>query len=230
MKRIAATAGFAALLLALAAIAWIAFPVGTARELPAPLYPLGVRPPPDEYGVDWLRLHTSFQPQAHRSFCGPASLATVLRAYDVQATQHSVLSNAQAALDVFFTGLTLSELHRLAIENGMDAEVYLADGLTESEFRKLLKSNLRRRDDYVIVNYDRRVLGQSGAGHISPVAAFDETSNSFLVLDEASYRYPFTWIPAALLYKAARSPDGPQSRGFLLIHGVSGPSSRRAAP
>jgi hypothetical protein len=37
-------------------------------------------------------------------------------------------------------------------------------------------------DKRVIVNYSRVALGQEGASHISPLAAYDAESDSFLVL------------------------------------------------
>jgi len=33
------------------------------------------------------------------------------------------------------------------------------------------------------VNYKRSAIGQKGGGHISPLGAYDEISDSFLVLD-----------------------------------------------
>jgi len=37
--------------------------------------------------------------------------------------------------------------------------------------------------DLAIVNYKRSAIGQKGGGHISPLGAYDEISDSFLVLD-----------------------------------------------
>jgi hypothetical protein len=62
-------------------------------------------------------------------------------------------------------------------------------------------------------------LNQSGAGHISPIAAYDEPGDAFLILDQAAYKYPFTWVPAKNLFDAARTLDGARSRGLLLISG-----------
>jgi len=67
-----------------------------------------------------------------------------------------------------------------------------ADALSLDTFRERLKANLGSAGDFVVVNYDRRVLKQSGAEHISPVGAYDEAQDAFLVLDEAAYKYPFT--------------------------------------
>src|SRR5262249_43333794 len=151
-----------------------------------------------------------------RSFCGPASLVTVLRAFGVTGADQSKLpSTALPRLKVFYSGMTLAELDALTQETGLHTERVHADTLTLESFRDRLKENLARPDDFVVVNYDRRVLKQAGAGHISPIAAYDAGTDSFLVLDEAAYRYPFTWVPAELLFAAVRTEDGASYRGVL---------------
>ena len=52
----------------------------------------------------------------------------------------------------------------------------------------------------MLVNYQREVLGQRRVGHISPVAAYDQASDSVLILDTATYNYPATWVPLARLH------------------------------
>lgn len=59
------------------------------------------------------------------------------------------------------------------------------------------------------------------AGHISPVGAYDPGRDAFLVLDEASFKYPFTWVPAPLLYQAVHTRADGRYRGVLFIHGYN---------
>jgi hypothetical protein len=122
-----------------------------------------------------------------------------------------------AKLDTFYSGMSLAELAELASSVGLHAEIVYADAFDLDSFRSRLKENLGRQGDFVVVNYDRRVLKQSGAGHISTVAAYDESRDAFLVLDEAAYRYPFTWVPAPLLYAAVHTRAGERFRGVLFI-------------
>jgi hypothetical protein len=124
-------------------------------------------------------------------------------------------------LKAFYSGMSLAELGSLAKEAGLRARVVYADSVDAEQFRELLKSNLSRAGDFVLVNYDRKVLKQAGAGHISPIAAYDSSRDAFLVLDEAAYRYPFTWVPASLLYAAARTRADDHFRGVLLVEGLA---------
>lgn len=215
-------AAVSVLLLGGAATYWNAFPTQANLELASPLKPLAGRSLEGlPYAKAFEPLSRAFRPQAYRSFCGPASIATVLRAYGVKgADQTSVFRSWGAELKAFYTGMTLAELDALARSVGLRTQLVYADTLSLDEFRQRLKSNLAHEGDFVLVNYDRRVLKQAGVGHISPVGAYDETRDAFLILDEATYHYPFTWVPARMLYEAVHTMDpSKRYRGILFIRG-----------
>lgn len=199
---------------------WVAHPPESDLSLPAPLEPASAHAAA-AYDSDLKSLTGAFRAQQFRSFCGPASLATVLRAYGKDADQKTVFPSTLWRLKVFYSGMSLADLGSLAQRAGLEARVVYADSVDVGQFRELVKANLARTGDFVLVNYDRQALQQSGAGHISPIAAYDASSDTFLVLDEAAYRYPFTWVPAPLLYAAARTRDDARYRGLLLIEGLA---------
>jgi len=207
---------------------WIAFPTEADLELVPPLrawMSSDSSRSDGHYASDLVSLTTGFRSQVYRSFCGPASVATVLRAYGVrEVNQAAMFPSLGAKLKAFYTGMSLADLAGLAEAAGLRSEVVYADRLSLDTFRERLKGNLSSEGDFVLINYDRRVLKQSGAGHISPVGAYDEAQDAFLVLDEAAYKYPFTWVPTQLLYDAVHTRDGDRFRGVLLIraYGSSG--------
>ena len=71
----------------------------------------------------------------------------------------------------------------------------------------------------LIVSYDRRVVGQTGSGHFSPIAAYDAASDSVLILDTARFKYGVHWIQLPLVYEAMKpiDPDSNRSRGYILL-------------
>ena len=216
----AAAAGV--LMLGAAGTSWIAFPTRANLELAPPLQPFEPHALDNlPYAKDFALLARSFRPQTYRSFCGPASLATVLRAYGAEtADQTSLFPSWNSKMKAFYGGMTLAELDELGRTVGLSTQMLYADTLSLDEFRQRLKTNLAHEGDFVLVNYDRRVLKQAGEGHISPVGAYDEAHDNFLVLDEASYHYPFTWVPARKLYEAVHTTDSEKRfRGVLLIQG-----------
>ena len=203
---------------------WIASPTKTDLALPPPLEAWSGAVPSQSYAQDFAALARGFRPQIYRSFCGPATIETILRAYgDVEADQASIFPSLSEKLDTFYSGMSLAELAQLAQAAGLRTEIAYADTLDLTTFRTRLQTNLAHPGDFVVVNYDRRVLKQSGAGHISPIAAYDESRDAFLILDEAAYRYPFTWVPAPLLYEAVHTRAGDRYRGVLFISGYHRP-------
>jgi glutathione-S-conjugate glycine hydrolase len=221
MRRVVTAVTAAILAVGLSGTYWIASPTQAHLQLVQPLKPFrGGSLDSITYTKDFAPLERGFRAQIYRSFCGPASIATVLRAYGVNAAdQTSLFPSFTGKLKAFYTGMTLAELNALAKSSGLRTQLVYADQLNLESFRERLKNNLAREGDFVLVNYDRRVLKQEGMGHISPVAAYDPEQDAFLVLDEAAYRYPFTWVPARLLYAAVHTQFAGQYRGVLFIQG-----------
>ena len=115
-------------------------------------------------------------------------------------------------------GFQLHQLAELLRSHGLDVALRVVDdGADASEIRRELVENLASEDDYVLVNYSRKALGQPGGGHISPVGAYDEASDSFLVMDVNPNRAPWVWIAADDLVSAMRTFDTVENRGYVLI-------------
>jgi len=115
-------------------------------------------------------------------------------------------------------GLELRELGDILAAHGLAVTVRVADDkLADDTIRRELVTNLKTPDDYVVVNYLRGALGQKGGGHISPLGAYDEASDSFLVLDVNPNGHTWVWAPAPLLFKAMRTPDAHENRGYVLL-------------
>jgi hypothetical protein len=128
-------------------------------------------------------------------------------------------------------GLQLRQLHRVLLAYGLESELHVVDDLVEDDaVRSLLRRNLGRAGDYVVVNYSRQALGQAGGGHISPLAAYDTVSDSFLVLDvNANEGKTWVWVAAPDLVAAMRTKDRVENRGYLLVRegsGAAGPATR----
>jgi len=95
--------------------------------------------------------------------------------------------------------------------------VIVEAGTTEDSIRKDLIDNLSRPGDFVIVNYKREAVGQSGGGHISPLAAYDAASDSVLILDVNPSHYPWVWMPIPTLIQGMRTRDVVENRGYILV-------------
>jgi hypothetical protein len=115
-------------------------------------------------------------------------------------------------------GYQARQLDALIKAHGIPTRLVIVDdAITEQQIRTDLVQNLQREGDYVIVNYRRRDVGQPGGGHISPVAAYDRQSDSFLVLDVNPAAAGWVWMPTAMLAKGMRTFDTIENRGYLLV-------------
>jgi hypothetical protein len=173
--------------------------------------------------------------QQNLAFCGPASMAAVLNSLGIPRpyaatlhpyryfTQDNLFTPATQRIKsyalVSAQGMTLAEFTEFLNALGVRAVSHYADGLEIEALRTLVRSALENPARRLVVNYSRKPLGQVGDGHLSPVAAYDEASDSVLVLDVAKFKYPPTWVPLGELLQAMRTtdPDSGKSRGMVLI-------------
>ncbi len=207
--------------------------------------------------ADYGPLAEQFLSQANLAYCGVASAVMVLNSLAVPApavagygpyrfwTQSNVFDPPASRAfvrpeRVAREGMTLAQLHGLLASHGLVVERHHGERLSLEQFRALLRRNLGDPGDRLLVNYDRKALGQTGGGHIAPIAAFQAASDRVLILDVARYRYPSVWVPVVDLWQAIRTVDrsSGRSRGLLSVRrpdpqaGLSrpGPAGEAAAP
>lgn len=220
------------LLAALLVFAWnAAVPRMDPQPLPAGLIDLGTSEGQAllsraEDAADHAALARHFQPQRLNSYCGVASGVAVLAALGVPVTQAGFFDAGARSVRprwrVVLAGMALDELGGLLDAHGASVSVRHADAFDAQAFRKVVARNLSRPGDYLIVNYDRQVLGQDGSGHISPLAAYDGRTDMVLVMDTAAYKYPQTWVPLDRLHAAmaTRDPASDRMRGYVEVRGL----------
>lgn len=128
-------------------------------------------------------------------------------------------------------GIELRELGDVLRAHGLDVQIRVADAsLTDQAIRAELVENLGRAGDYVIVNFLRSALGQKGSGHMSPLGAYDQASDSFLVLDTNPQNEPWAWVSTTRLIAAMRTKDVDENRGYLLVKEGAGAAPTVPSP
>ena len=115
-------------------------------------------------------------------------------------------------------GYQLRQFDQMLRANGLATRlVVVDDAVSDDVVRADLVQNLRRPDDYVVVNYRREAVGQRGGGHISPLGAYDAATDSFLVLDVNPNAAGWVWMPAITLVNGMRTFDTVENRGYVLV-------------
>ena len=79
-----------------------------------------------------------------------------------------------------------------------------------------MKKILIDKNNFLIANFDGKVFGNKTGGHISPIVAYDENSDSLLVLDVALHKNPWYWVDLTEMVKAMNTKDGDNFRGYLV--------------
>jgi hypothetical protein len=185
-------------------------------------------------------LTIQFVTQKNQSYCGVASLVMVMNALRIPApsvpdiepfrtfTQDNFLNDQTEKIlpttVLLKQGMTLDQIGLLAETYPVTAEVHHAGDSSMEEFRSLASEHLKQKDQYIVVNYLRRAIGQERGGHISPLAAYDADTDRFLVLDVSRYKYPPVWVTTADLFAAMNTTDADnenRTRGFVLLRAKS---------
>ncbi len=189
------------------------------------------------YIADYGRLIQNFESQSRPAFCGVASSVVVLnalRSAGPRVTQSTFFTDAaskvRSSLQVTFAGMSLAQLGDLLRAHGLEVTLYYASDTSVDAFRAIARENLRTSGDFVLVNYQRAVLGQGEIGHISPLAAYNAATDRFLILDVAAYKYPPAWVSTAALWNAMNTVDSSsdRTRGFVVVK--NGDASKTATP
>ena len=117
-------------------------------------------------------------------------------------------------------GITFDEFVCLANCNGLKvADGKRANQFSVEEFRAVVKDVSTVKTKFLALSYDRKALGQTGSGHFSPCAGYNEEEDMLLILDVARFKYPPHWVKLQTMYKAMNSVDSTteKPRGYILL-------------
>lgn len=118
-------------------------------------------------------------------------------------------------------GVSLFDFSRILSEiYNLKTEISYAEKLAQIEvenFRNKVKEVLLDSDNFIIVNFDGKILGKETGGHISLLAAYDKMTDSVLIMDVALHKNLWYFVTINNLYKAMNSKDGGNYRGYLTV-------------
>ncbi|KNE96553.1 hypothetical protein PSTG_10112 [Puccinia striiformis f. sp. tritici PST-78] len=179
--------------------------------------------------------------QHEPSFCGLATLCTVLNALGVDPKrvwkhpwrwfEQDMLDCCRPLQSIRKNGITLAEFNCLARCNGLalssrsppisgspeDDPTGYQEGL--QEFRSQVAKITALSSAFLVVSFCRASLGQTGTGHFSPVAGYSPEQDKVLVLDVARFKYPSYWVGLEDLYKSMipLDPASQRPRGYSIL-------------
>jgi glutathione gamma-glutamylcysteinyltransferase len=175
----------------------------------------------------FFALSEQFHTQADPAFCGLGSLVVALNALEIDPGRlwkgpwrwfSEELLDCCAPLErVREKGISLDELGCLAQCNG--AEARIGRGAIDDLRADVIAAARSSREPVVVASYTRKVLGQTGDGHFSPVGGYHPARDLVLLLDVARFKYPPHWVPLEKLHEAMQATDSEtgRPRGWVVL-------------
>jgi glutathione gamma-glutamylcysteinyltransferase len=176
----------------------------------------------------YFPLAEQFHTQSDPAFCGLGSLVMALNSLGVDPGRlwkgpwrwfsEELLDCCVPLPKIRERGLNLDEVACLARCNGADVTLMRADAADIVDFTAALE--LAARGELVMIAaYDRATIGQTGAGHFSPVGGFHAERELVLLFDVARFKYPPHWVQAEQLWNAMKPIDAEtgRARGWLML-------------
>lgn len=200
----------------------------------------------------YFPLAENFNTQSEPAFCGVSTLSMSLNALGVDPGRRwkgvwrwydDAMLECCVPLSQFADeGMSFDQFASLAGCNGASVVSTRAEASSLTAFRAKVRACCVRDGGgagcgedagplktVLVASYNRAVLGQTGEGHFSPVAAYAEASDEVLILDVARFKYPPHWVPVEDLWAAMAdvNPWNDQSRGFFEIAPRPAPTADR---
>lgn len=123
--------------------------------------------------------------------------------------------------EVYDAGMSLTDFNKILTQvYNFKTEVNRVeknDETSQQKFRQDLKKYLADDKNFVVVNFDGKIVGNGTRGHFSPLAAFNAETDSVLVLDVALHKTTWYWVDLAKLFEAMNTKDEDTYRGYLVI-------------
>jgi len=178
------------------------------------------------FSQDYFRLSRHFQTQDHWTYCAVASGVIVMNTLLDQklfcqsnfftAEIRNIVSPEEVQTD--WRGITANEFVQMLKIYNFSTSFTSGAEFSADQFRDTLKEVLNDPKQMIIANYTRLGVGQLGGGHFSPIGAYDQESDSVLVLDTSRYKYPPVWIDLEVFVQAMqRNDDAGIPRGYLKV-------------
>ena len=118
-------------------------------------------------------------------------------------------------------GMDFRDFEALGHCHGVQIQSFGMTTTTLTAFRELVLRTSRsaEKHSFVICNFSRQELCQTGDGHFSPIGGYHEATDSVLILDVARFKYPPYWVSIESLWSAMLVLDGKTGspRGYFLV-------------
>ncbi|KAK6170158.1 hypothetical protein SNE40_018622 [Patella caerulea] len=177
----------------------------------------------------YFKLAAQFRTQDDPNVCGLSTLVMVLNALEIDPGQiwkgpwrwyHERMLICCTPLQIVQqNGINFNRFKCIASCNNLNVRSTRADDLLDvSSFREVVKTYTKQDEAFVVLSYTRKLLGQIGDGHFSPIGGYHPDRDMILIMDTARFKYPSHWVPLPLLFNSMKKlEETGQPRGFMVL-------------
>jgi glutathione gamma-glutamylcysteinyltransferase len=192
----------------------------------------------------FFSLAEQFVTQSEPSYCALSSLAMVLNALNFDpkkvwkgawrwVSEETLQCETQicghSLEKVKRDGMNFDEFESLARCHGIRIRAYKHDEKSHQEdcdrdltqFRSCVERvcSSDRSESFIVANFSRKVLGQTGIGHFSPIGGYHKEKDLVLIMDVARFKYPPFWVPLEVLWASMAVDDEKTQtpRGYFIL-------------
>lgn len=195
----------------------------------------------------YFPLAEQFITQSEPSYCSLSTLAMVLNALNYDPKKIWKGSWRWVSEEMFHCetksicghtlekvqkqGLNFAEFESLAKCHGVKISSHrvchnsehVCGSIGLSKFRNNIIETSKNNDasKFIVANFSRKFLNQTGDGHFSPIAGYHRGKDMVLILDVARFKYPPYWVSTKDLWDAMAVQDVSTglTRGYFVIAG-----------
>ena len=108
-------------------------------------------------------------------------------------------------------------MHKPAKATFVEVKSTEVDKKSVDNFRNVVKEIMLSEGKYMIANFHIAAIIPYTSGHFSPVVAYDEKTDTVLIMDVASHNMNWSWIKVEELYRAMNSAVSGIKRGYIIV-------------
>lgn len=167
-----------------------------------------------EHKSDFFRIANVFQAETQDTFAGARAAAILVAALEISKPE--LLQELNQKFNV--SAPSLRDLRTALDEQIISTRLYvMSESDTLERIRDVLIASLLKSSEMLLVNFAYADSQGEMVEVFAPLGAYEEESDSFLIMDLNPKRAPWKWIKAQSLFQFMNTISGEESRGFVII-------------
>lgn len=171
-----------------------------------------------EYKSDFFRIANVFQSESQDVFNAARASAILLSALEIEKPGLFEILSSRLEISAETSPPKLRDLRSALDEQTISTRLFIIAELdTTEKIREILIASLKNSEEMILINFAFKDSNENLIEVFAPLGAYEEESDSFLVMDLNPKRAPWKWLKAQSLFDFMSTSSGEENRGFVII-------------